>query len=166
VVRPVSPGDQVIVFVNWSNGATISSVTDQFGNTYTLAASATSTIGIAIYYATMPVAESPTITVSFGSAVVAPEIEIYEFSGIAGIDTQVTNSGRSSSVISGSVTTSSPGDLLFGACAAWIVTGGEAGWQVTFTPNYNCSEWLLPNSTGTYQATWSQNSTRPYAPPS
>ena len=99
---------------------------------------------------------------NFSSAAVAPEVEIFEFSGIAGIDTQATNSGTSNSVSSGSITTSNPGDLLFGACTAGTITAGEASWQVTVTPDYNSIEWILPNSAGTYQATWSQNAGYPY----
>jgi hypothetical protein len=150
--------------VDWGNGATISRVTDQFGNTYKLAAStATSTVAVAVYYATIPVSESPTVTVSFGSPAFAPAMEIYEFSGIAGIDTQVTNSGSSTFVSSGSITTSNPGDLLFGACTAGqIVTAPEMGWQATETSNNDSIEWLLPNSAGTYQATWLQNGAYPY----
>jgi hypothetical protein len=130
---------------------------------YTLEVStATSSAAVAIYYATIPSAESPVITVNFSSAAVAPEVEIFEFSGIAGIDTQVTNSGASKSVSSGSITTSNPSDLLFGACTAGAITAGEASWQVTVTPDYNSIEWILPNSAGTYQATWSQIARYPY----
>jgi hypothetical protein len=74
----------------------------------------------------------------------------------------VSNSGTSRSVSSGSITTSNPSDLLFGACTAGAITAGEASWQVTVTPDYNSIEWILPNSAGTYQATWSQSARYPY----
>lgn len=159
--KNVTPGDSVIVYVDWGNCADISSVTDQFGNTYVLAAyemqsDPTWAMGVAVYYATIPASESPTINVNFNFPALAPEIEIYEFSGIQGIDANTTAEGWDSSITSGSVNATGPGDLLFGACTAGQVISGEPWWHLTITANTNAIEWHVARGTGPYAATWTQ----------
>jgi hypothetical protein len=161
----VSAGDQVIVYVNWGNGdAMISSVTDQFGTQYSLVRSIVgSTVAVAVYTAKITVAESPTITVNFSSPATGPEMGIYEFAGISGIDTLITHFDTSNSVTSTMLSTSNSNDLLFGTCAVeQVVTATESGWHATRTPNGNSSEWILPNSTGNYKATWTQSGATSY----
>jgi hypothetical protein len=151
--------------VNWGNGdAMVSSVTDQFGTQYSLVRSIVgSTVAVAVYTAKIPVAESPTITVNFSSPAAGPEMGIYEFSGISGIDTLITHFDTSNSVTTTVLTPSNSKDLLFGTCAVeQVVTASEQGWHATGTPNGNSSEWILPNSNGSYKATWTQSGNCPY----
>ena len=161
----VKGGDQIVVYVNWGNGdAMISSVSDQFGTQYNLVRSiAGSTVAVAVYTANIPIKESPTITVNFSSPAFGPEMGIYEFSGISGIDTLKTHFDTSNSVTSTVLSTANSNDLLFGTCAVeQAVTATESGWHATRTPNGNSTEWILPNSSGNYKATWTQSGASPY----
>ena len=82
-------GNLNVVVVGWNDStAQISSVTDSKGNVYALAAGPTAQTGTAtqaIYYASniaAAAASGNTVTVTFNTAAVYPDIRIAEYSGI------------------------------------------------------------------------------------
>src|SRR5579875_2242897 len=81
-------GDLNVVAVGWNDTtATVSSITDKSGNTYTLAVGPTVRSGFgtqSIYYAkniAAAAAGANTVTVTFSTAAVYPDIRILEYSG-------------------------------------------------------------------------------------
>ncbi len=118
-------GDLNIVVVGWNDStATVSRVTDSRGNTYFRAVGPTIQSGIAsqsIYYAKNIVsagAGANTVTITFSTAAVAPDIRILEYSGADPsnpVDVTAASSGNSNSSNSGSATTTNASDLIFGA---------------------------------------------------
>ena len=118
-------GDLNVVVVGWNDStATVSGVTDKSGNTYTRAVGPTVQSGVAtqsIYYAKNIVAAAAganTVTVTFSTAAVYPDIRILEYSGADPnnpVDVTAASSGNSASSSSGSATTTNATDLIFGA---------------------------------------------------
>ena len=118
-------GDLNVVVVGWNDTtATVNTVTDKSGNTYTLAVGPTIQSGLAsqsIYYAKNIVAAAAganIVTVTFSTAAVFPDIRILEYSGADPnnpVDVTAAASGNSASANSGAVTTTTATDLLFGA---------------------------------------------------
>jgi len=118
-------GDLNVIAVGWSDStATISSIADSAGNTYSLAVGPTVQSGTAtqaIYYAKSIVAAAANtnnVTVTFSAAANYPDLRIAEYSGLDPsnpLDVAVAAQGTSASSSSGSVTTSNANDLLLGA---------------------------------------------------
>ena len=116
-----TPGDLNVVIIAWNDTvATISSVTDTAGNTYTLASGPTkqsSNATQAIYYAAGILADDDdtnTVTVSFNSAAAYPDLRILEYSGAAqtsALDVAGGASG-SSTTATVSLTTTNATDLI------------------------------------------------------
>ena len=78
-------GDMNIVVVGWHDAvATVKSVTDSLGNTYSLAIGPTTgtTLRQSIYYAPNIHSGTNTVTVTFNQAAVTPDIRILEYSGL------------------------------------------------------------------------------------
>ena len=127
-------GDLNVVVVGWNDStAVVSGVTDSTGNTYTLAVGPTVLSGYAsqsIYYAPNIAPAAPwanTVTVTFATAAVSPDIRIVEYSGadpVQPVDVSSANSGNSGVSDSGSATTTNATDLVFGAN---LVETGTAG---------------------------------------
>ena len=159
-------GDLNVVVVGWSDGtATVNSVTDAAGNTYTLAVGPTVLSGVesqSIYYArniAAAAAGANTVTVTFSAAAVYPDIRILEYSGadpINPVDVTAAGSGNSASSSSGSVTTTNATDLLF---AANLVQTGTTGPGSGFTsrlltvPDGDIAEDEMVTAVGSYNAT-------------
>ena len=100
---------------------------------YTLAVGPTIQSGLAsqsIYYAKNIVAAAAganTVTVTFSTAAVAPDIRILEYSGADPnnpVDVTAASSGNSASSSSGSATTTNATDLIFGANLVQTLTSG------------------------------------------
>lgn len=117
-------GDLNIVVVGWNDTtATVKSVADTLKNTYALAAGPTKGIGLtqSIYYAKNIPGGSNTITVTFSQKASYPDVRILEYKGLsatAPLDVTANASGTSGSnavVSSGSATTTSASELIFGA---------------------------------------------------
>jgi chitodextrinase len=125
-------GDLNVVAVAWGTNASISSLTDTAGNTYTLAVQSTvSGLGMnAIYYAQNIVAAAAganTVTVTFSAAVGDPDIRVAEYSGISTtspLDVTVAATGSGTLTNSGPVTTTNANDLLVGANLVGSTTTG------------------------------------------
>jgi Abnormal spindle-like microcephaly-assoc'd, ASPM-SPD-2-Hydin len=158
-------GDLNIVVVGWNNTtATVSSVADSFGNTYTRAIGPTmvsGTLSQSIYYAksiASAAAGANTITVTFTQAANYPDIRILEYAGLNPSNpVDVTTASTGSSVSSsGAVNTTNAADLIFGAN---IVTGSTTGPGSGFTshmltsPDGDIAEDEIVASAGSYAAT-------------
>ncbi|MGH9537623.1 MAG: hypothetical protein ACRD3H_06855, partial [Terriglobales bacterium] len=149
------------VVVGWNDTtATVSSVVDTRGNTYTLAVGPTSGTALrqSIYYAKNIAGGSNTVTVTFSQAAFFPDVRVLEYSGLdqtAPLDVTAGAAGTSTSANSGLATTTAANELVFGAGT----TGGTFGTVGTgfvtriFTPNSDIAIDKTVNSTGSYNAT-------------
>ena len=114
-------GNLNVVAIGWGDTVSaISSVTDAKGNTYTRAAGPTSTTGVqqAIYYAKNIAVGSNTVTVKFNQSAAYPDVRILEYSGLdptSPLDVTAAAAGSGTSANSGSATTTSANELIFGA---------------------------------------------------
>ena len=164
-------GDLNVVAVGWSNSsATVSSVTDKTGNTYTLAVGPTIQSGTAtqaIYYAkniAPASASANAVTVAFSAAAAFPDIRILEYAGADPnnpVDVTAANSGSSATSSSGSATTTNATDLIFGANLVQTgTTGPGTGFttRLLTTPNADIAEDEMVTAVGSYSATAPVNS--------
>ena len=163
-------GDLNVVVVGWSDStATVSSVTDKSGNTYTLAVGPTIQSGVAsqsIYYAqniAAAAAGANSVTVTFSVAALYPDIRILEYTGADPnnpVDVTAASSG-SSATSSSTATTTSAADLIFGAN---LVQGGTLSSGTGFTtrlltvPDADIAEDEMVTAVGSYSATANLNS--------
>jgi hypothetical protein len=155
-------GDLNVVIVGWNDAtAQVSSVTDSNGNNYQLAVGPTVESGgpsQSIYYAKNISGDSNTVTVTFTSPAVFPDIRILEYSGIDPanpVDAVVGATGNSTTTSSGTVTTTNATDLLVGANTVESVTsnaGSGFTQRLLTTPDGDIAEDGVVTSTGTYGA--------------
>ncbi len=159
-------GDLNVIVVGWSDStASVGSVTDSKGNAYTLAVGPTIQSGVAsqsIYYAKNIVsaaAGTNTVTVTFSTAAVYPDVRILEYNGAdpnSPVDVTAANSGNSAISSSGSATTSNPTDLIFGAnLVQTTTTGPGSGFtsRLLTSPDGDIAEDQMVTATGSYSAT-------------
>jgi hypothetical protein len=159
-------GNLNVVFVGWDDAtATVSSVTDTAGNTYSLAANPVVQSGNAsqvVYYAKNifgAAAGANTVTVTFSVAANYPDVRIAEYSGLDTVSpldvsagAQATNTSTSNS---GSVTTTSANDLLVGGNYVASETT-QAGTNYTsrgINQDSDILEDRIVTATGSYNAT-------------
>ena len=119
-------GDLNIVVVGWNDTtAAVQSVKDSAGNTYNVAIGPTSGTGLqqSIYYAANIVSGSNTVTVQFNQAAAYPDVRILEYRGVTTLDAKAGASGNSATASSGSATTTSASELIFGADIVATMTG-------------------------------------------
>jgi hypothetical protein len=157
-------GDLNLVAVGWNDtSATVQSVMDSVGNSYTLAAGPLKGTALtqSIYYAKNILVGSNTVTVTFSQAAVFPDVRILEYKGLnttAPLDVTAGASGTSGSnatVSSGSATTTSANELIFGA---GMTNGsfGKAGASFKaelITPDGDIAEDEVVSAKGSYSAT-------------
>src|SRR5262249_28054284 len=159
-------GNLNVVVVGWNDStASVNSVSDSKGNVYTRAVGPTSTSGAlsqSVYYAKNIVsatAGSNAVTVTFSPAATFPDIRILEYSGAdpnSPVDVTAANSGNGATSSSGSVTTTNPVDLLFGANIVTTFTSGPgAGFtsRIITQPDGDIAEDQMVTTTGSYSAT-------------
>jgi hypothetical protein len=159
-------GDLNVIIVGWNDStATVRSVVDSKGNTYTLAGAPviqTGTASQAIYYAKNIVAaaaNSNTVTVTFTVAAGYPDIRILEYGGIDAtnpLDVIGGASGNSGTSSSGAVTTTNPNDLIIGANLVQTGTSGPGSGFTTrmiTSPDSDIAEDQIVTITGSYSAT-------------
>ena len=111
-------GNLNIVVVGWNDTtSTVQSVKDSAGNNYSLAIGPTKGTGLqqSIYYAANIVGGTNTVTVTFNQAAAYPDIRILEYRGVTTLDAKAGASGNSTAANSGSATTTSANELIFGA---------------------------------------------------
>src|SRR5258707_439235 len=159
-------GDLNVVVVGWNDAtATVSSVTDRSGNTYSLAVGPTAFTGIlsqSIYYARnikLAAAGANIVTVTFSTAAAYPDIRILEYSGAdlnSPVDVTAAATGNSSTTNSGSATTTNATDLIFGASmVATFTTGPGTGFtsRLLTSPDGDIAEDRMVTATGSYNTT-------------
>ncbi|MGH9573097.1 MAG: LamG-like jellyroll fold domain-containing protein [Candidatus Acidiferrales bacterium] len=164
--EPQAAADLNIVVVGWNDStAKVSSVVDSAGNSYVLAVGPTvqnDAATQAIYYAqniTAAAANSNTVTVTFNTGAVSPDVRIAEYSGITttnALDVVATAQGTSGTSNSDSATTTNSNDLLVGANLVQQSTAGAgAGYtsRVITSPDSDILEDSLVTMTGSYSAT-------------
>jgi hypothetical protein len=117
-------GNTNVVIIGWTDATTnITSVADSAGNTYQVAAAVTRGTGVsqAIYYAKNIAAGANTITVTFNTNAVFPDLRVMEYSGVdtvGPLNAAASASGSSTSASSGSLTTTVPTTLIVGGGTA------------------------------------------------
>ena len=159
-------GDLNVVVVGWNDStATVSTVTDTEGNVYTRAVGPTTITGVAtqsIYYSQnikAAGAGANSVTVTFATAAAYADIRVLEYSGADltnPVDVVASATGASGNNSSGSVTTTSATDLLFGANLVTAYTSGPgAGFtkRLITSPDGDIAEDELVTTTGSYAAT-------------
>jgi hypothetical protein len=155
-------GDLNIVAVGWGDTTSaISSVTDSKGNIYTRAVGPTATTGLqqAIYYAKSIAAGSNTVTVTFNQAAAYPDIRILEYKGLnptSPLDVTAAGAGNGTSASSGSATTTSANELIFGSgtTTGTAFTAPGSGFTTRVLNIYgNMAEDKTVSSTGSNAAT-------------
>jgi len=150
-----------VVAIGWGDTSTITSVTDTQNSTYTLAIGPTANgtgLSQAIYYAKNILGGSNTVTVKFNKAAAYPDVRILEYSGadpINPVDKTIASTGSSATANSGSVTTTTPNDLIFGAgTTATSFTAAGSGFTSRIINIYgNIAEDKAVTTTGSYNAT-------------
>lgn len=118
-------GDLNVIVVGWNDSvATVQSVTDSIGNTYSLAVGPTVESGYAsqsIYYAKniqAAGAGANAVKVVFNSPATSADIRVLEYSGAnqsTPVDVTTSDSGNNGTSYSGSTSTRTAGDLIVGA---------------------------------------------------
>ena len=164
-------GDLNVIVVGWNNStATVTNVTDKSGNQYLLAVGPTIQSPVAsqsIYYAKNILAASAgtnSVTVTFSAAAAYPDIRILEYSGADQsnpVDVTAANTGNSATSSSGSVTTTYPSDLLFGANLVQSSTSGPGSGftkRLLTSPDGDIAEDEMVSAVGSYSATAPINS--------
>ncbi len=161
-LNPQTAGNLNIVAVGWGdNTSSISSVTDSKGNTYTRAVGPTSTTDLrqSIYYAKNIVGgTSNKVTIKFNQAAAYPDVRILEYSGLdptSPLDVRAAAAGNGPSASSGSATTTSANELIFGAgTSAHHFTAGGTGFYSRMINIFgNIAEDKTVTSSGSYDAT-------------
>src|SRR5258706_386653 len=153
-----------VVVVGWNDAtATVQSVSDTKGNIYSRAVGPTVLAGSAtqsIYYApNIAAATANTVSVTFNTAAVNPDIRIAEYRGIATsspVDVTAAATGNSVSSDSGTVVTTSANDLLIGASVVQThATGPGTSYtqRIVTDPDGDILEDRVVTSTGSYGAT-------------
>ena len=156
-------GDLNVVVVGWNDAvATISSVTDTKGNTYSLAIGPTrGALSQSIYYAKNiagAAAATNTVVVTFNQAPASPvDVRILEYKGVSTtspLDVTAGNFGTSSSPNSGSKTTTAANELIFGAdtAATGTTSPGSNFTSRIITAVGNIAEDQIVSATGSYSA--------------
>jgi hypothetical protein len=159
-------GDLNIVVVGWGDtSSTISAVTDNRGNGYSLAVGPTSGTGLrqSIYYAKSIAGGSTTVTVTFNKAAAYPDVRILEYSGLdvsAPLDQAVGAGGTGTTANSGTVSTTAASELIFGAGTSGTkFTGAGTGFTSRMINIYgNIAEDKTVSATGSYNATAADSS--------
>ncbi|HXM51391.1 MAG TPA: hypothetical protein VN956_26345, partial [Pyrinomonadaceae bacterium] len=159
-------GNLNVVVVGWNDStATVVSVNDTRGNIYSPALLPTvqsGTASLVIYYAkniAAAAAGANTVTVTFTTAAIYPDIRIAEYSGldpVSPLDVAVGAQGNNATSSSGAVTTTNANDLLVGAnLVQTLTTGPGSGYtnRVITTPDGDILEDRVVTTIGSYTAT-------------
>jgi len=136
----------------------VQSVRDSTGNTYTLAIGPTSSSKLrqSIYYAANIVGGDNTVTVTFNQNATSPDIRILEYTGVSALDVKAGASGTGAKANSGSVTTTSSNELIFGAgttTGGFTSAGSGFTSRIITTPDADIAEDKVVTNSGSYNAT-------------
>jgi hypothetical protein len=155
-------GNLNVVVVGWNDTtSTVSSVSDSLGNNYVLAIGPTSGTGLrqSIYYAAGIKAGSNTVTARFNQAAKYVDIRALEYSGLDSanpLDVKAGAAGSGTSASSGTATTTSANDMIFGAgmtIARFTAAGAGFASRIITTPDADIAEDKTVSTTGSYSAT-------------
>ena len=159
-------GDTNVVAIGWSNSTSlVSSVTDTKGNTYNVAEGPTVQSGVQsqIIYVAKSIAAAAaganTVTVKFSAAVPYPDVRVLEYSGldpVSPVDVVAGATGASATSSSGSVTTTSPYEVIFSANYVTTSTNSAGNGfisRVVTSPDGDIAEDQIVTATGTYTGT-------------
>jgi Domain of unknown function (DUF1929)/IPT/TIG domain len=152
-------GDLNLVVVGWNDTtATVQSVKDSTGNSYILAIGPTKGTGLqqSIYYAANIVGGATTVTVTFNQSANFADIRILEYRGVTTLDAKTGASGSSTAANSGSATTTSANELIFGAdtvATGNLTAGANFTLRILTSPDSDLAEDRTVTTTGTYSAT-------------
>jgi hypothetical protein len=109
-----------------------------------------------IYYAAKIVGGTNTVTVTFNQSAAAPDIRALEYRGVATLDAKAGASGSSTAANSGSATTTSANELIFGADMVYT-TNGSAGSgftsRIITSPDGDLAEDKVVTTAGSNSAT-------------
>jgi hypothetical protein len=153
-----------VVYVIWNNTAAVV-LSDSSGNTFVnVGAPVNWGIGNSaqVFYATRIAGGADTVTASFRTPVTSfGVLYVHEYAGINTsnpVDVTVAASGSSSTLNSGSITTTSAHDLIFGAGVSDnTVSGPGSGFALRDLAYGNITEDLIATSVGSYAATAPHN---------
>jgi hypothetical protein len=172
-----SVGNLNVVVVGWNDSTSqVNSLTDSAANLYRLAVGPTVLAGQApfsqaIYYAqniSAAIAGANTVTLTFNSAAVDPDIRILEYSGIdplSPLDVSAGAAGNSATSSSGGVTTNNGMDLLVGANMVWTLTqspGTGFTQRLLTSPDGDIAEDSVVHALDSYSATAFLNNPGPW----
>jgi hypothetical protein len=155
-------GNLNVVVVGWNDTtSTVSMVSDSLGNNYALAIGPTTGTAVrqSIYYAKGIKAGSNTVTIRFSQAARYADIRVLEYSGmdpVNPLDRAAGAVGISTAPNSGSVTTTSANELIFGAgTTSTHFQGPGTGFtsRIITNPDGDIAEDRTVSSTGSYSAT-------------
>ncbi|MGA9800313.1 MAG: IPT/TIG domain-containing protein, partial [Terriglobales bacterium] len=155
-------GNLNVLAVGWNDTtSTVTGVTDSQGNTYVLAIGPTTGSGLrqSIYYAKNIAAGSNTVTVKFNQAAAAVDLRAMEYNGLDAtnpLDITAGASGTGTTANSGTATTTSANELIFGAgMTAGGFTGAGTGFisRIITATDADIAEDQTVSTTGTYGAT-------------
>jgi hypothetical protein len=152
-------GDLNVVVVGWNDTtATVQSVKDSAGNTYSLAIGPTIGVGLqqSIYYAPGIAGGNNTVTVTFSQAAAFPDVRILEYRGVTTLDVTAGASGNSASASSGAATTTSANELIFGAnTVATFTAAAGSGFtsRIITSPDGDIAEDKLVTTAGSNSTT-------------
>jgi hypothetical protein len=139
----------------------LTSVSDSRGNSYVQAGTTIVGAGLqqAIFYAKNIAAGSNAVTATFNQAAAYVDVRIFEYSGLDAsnpLDVTAGAVGTSTSASSGTATTTSANELIFGAgtTAGSFNNTGSPGFvvRVLTNPNADIGEDKIVSSTGSYSA--------------
>jgi glucose/arabinose dehydrogenase len=161
---PNTAGNLIVVYAVWSNAGS-ASVSDSAGNTYSPATARTtwaSSWSAQVFYAKNVAGGGNTVTTTFATAVNSfGVVYIHEYAGmdrVSPLDVSASAIGTTAAMSSGSATTASANDLLFGAGASSKkVTQAGSGWTTRSTADGNRTEDRTVTAAGPYAATATQN---------
>jgi chitodextrinase len=155
-------GDLLIVGIYFGPSSSIVSVTDSQANVYTQIGTAlsspTNKQSGALFYAKNIKGGPDTVTVRLDAVPESPGLGIYifEYKGIdtfSPLDGNAQATGTSHTVSSGNLTTTVPGDLLFGFCVSDNKCRKGEGFTARSTGEGNLGEDKILNAAGTTSAT-------------
>jgi hypothetical protein len=161
---PTTPGNTIVAYVIWSNTAS-ATLTDSRGDAFVSVSPPTAWGGSSnaqIFYASNIAGGANTVTVSFRNAVSSyGVIYVHEYAGISPsnpVDVTVAASGSGPSLNSGSATTTTANDLIFGAgVSSNVVTAAGSGFISRDVAYGNITEDETAGSAGVYAATATHN---------
>jgi hypothetical protein len=167
MTNPQTKGNLNVIIIGWSNGAVISSVTDNENNAYVPALPVTSgtSLNQAIYYAKNIVGDNVncapncnTITVTFNTGAASPDLRVLEYSGLDPnnpLDQVAGAAGSGPTADTGACSNTTASELIVaGATVGSEVTAAGSGFTtVDYTFNGDNAEQQITTAISSCEAT-------------